>query len=87
MIKYKLMMSKIVHCLRSVSTTKGVCEGCVLGKYHKEMFDKVKAWHAKKPLQLIHSDICGPLENPLFFHANYFLTFIDDYSHKSWINF
>ena len=31
--------------LPTISSTKDVCEGCVLGKHHKEMFDKGKAWH------------------------------------------
>ena len=35
---------KMVLGLPSISSTKGVCEGCVLGKHHKEMFDKGKAW-------------------------------------------
>ena len=46
---------------------------------HGEMFEKGKAWRAKEPLQLIHSDICDPLEVPSISHAVYFLTFIDDF--------
>lgn len=52
----------MVHGLPNISFAKGVCEGCVLGKHHREMIEKGKAWHAKEPLQLIHSDICGSLE-------------------------
>ena len=51
------------------------------------MFDKGKAWCAKEPLQLIHSDICGPLEVPSTSHAVYFHTFIGDFSRKSWVYF
>ena len=51
------------------------------------MFEKGKAWHAKEPLQLIHSDIRGPLEVPSISHTIYFLTFIDDFSRKSWVYF
>ena len=80
------MLSKMVHGLQSISFTKGVYEGCVNGK-HQEIFDKDKSWHAKEPLKLIHSDICGPLETPSSSHAVYFLTFIDDYSRKSWVYF
>ena len=47
------------------------------------MFDKCKVWHAKEQLQLIHSDICGPLETPPLSHVAYFLTFIDDYRKKN----
>ena len=48
---------------------------------------KGKAWHAKEPLQLIHSDIFGPLEFPSLSHTIYFFTFIDDFSRKSWVYF
>ncbi len=77
----------MVHGLPNISSTKGVYEGYVLGKHHREMFEKGKAWRAKEPLQLIHSDICGPLEVPSISHAVYFLTFIDDFSRKSWVYF
>ena len=80
-------MSNMVLFLPSFSSIKGVCEGCVLAKHHKEMFDKGKAWHAKKQLELIHRDMCGPLKTPYLSHAIYFLTFIDDYSRKYWVCF
>jgi len=51
------------------------------------MFDKGKALHAKEPLQLIHSDICGPLETPSLSHTVYFITFIEDFTYKSWVYF
>ena len=81
------LLTKMVHGLPHISSTDGVCEGCVLGKHHREMFEKGRHWRAKEPLQLIHSDICGPLEVPSLSHTVYFLTFIDDFSRKSWVYF
>ena len=69
------LLTKMVHGLPHISSTYVVCEGCVLGKHHREMFEKGKAWCAKEPLQLIHSDICGPLEVPSLSRTVYFLTF------------
>ena len=77
----------MAHRLPNISSTTSVCEGCFLGKHHREMFDKVKNWSAKEPLQLIHSNICGPLEVPSISHAIYFLSFIDDFSRKFWVYF
>ena len=51
------------------------------------MFDKGKARRTKEPLHLIHSDICCPLETPSLYHVVYLLTFIDNYSRKSWVYF
>ncbi|GMF62517.1 unnamed protein product [Phytophthora fragariaefolia] len=36
---------------------------------------------AKKLLEVIHSDVCGPVETPTFSGKLYFVTFIDEYSH------
>ena len=41
------LLSKMVHGLPNILYTKGVCEGYVLGKHHREMFEKGKAWHVK----------------------------------------
>ena len=35
---------------------------------------------AELPLQLIHSDICGPMNVRARHGASYFITFIDDYT-------
>lgn len=41
------ILTKMVHGLPNISSTTGVCEACVLGKHHREMFDKGKSWRAK----------------------------------------
>ena len=38
----KCKCTKMVHGLPHISCTNGVCEGCVLGKHHREMFEKEK---------------------------------------------
>lgn len=42
---------------------------------------------ATKILELIHSDLAGPMENPSIGKAKYLLTFIDDFSHKTFVYF
>jgi len=44
------LLSKMVHGLPPISSTKSVCEGCVLGKHHMEKFEQDKAWHAQEQL-------------------------------------
>ncbi|CAL2230354.1 unnamed protein product [Prunus armeniaca] len=39
-----------------------VCEGCVTGKAHREAFDKNEVWKASQPLELVHSDVCSPMQ-------------------------
>jgi transposase InsO family protein len=38
-------------------------------------------------MDLIHSDICGPMSTPSLNGCLYYLIFIDDFSRKSWIYF
>ena len=77
----------MVTGLPIVSCKDGVCSGCVLGKHHQDSFDKRASWHASTPLQLMHSDLCGPLLAVFFSGFKYFLTFIDDYSIRTWVYF
>jgi len=36
---------------------------------------------SKRPLELIHNDVCGPISPASYDKKKYFLTFIDDYTH------
>src|SRR5713226_4244366 len=56
-------------------------------KYHRDSFDKCASWHASVPLELVHSDLCGSLPYASFSSFRYFLTFIDDYSRRTWVYF
>ena len=54
------------------------CKHCLKGKLTRKSFGK--ATRAKFSLQLIYSDICGPMNVRARHGAYYFITFIDDYS-------
>ena len=41
------LLTKMVHGLPHIYSTNGVYEGGVMGKHHREMFEKGKAWRAK----------------------------------------
>ena len=58
----------------------GTCEGCLKGKCHRLPFPKAVHHRAKKPLELVHSDVCGPMKQKSIGGALYFVTFIDDFS-------
>ena len=36
---------------------------------------------AKKLLEVIHSDVCGPMQTTTFGGSRYFVTFVDDFLH------
>ena len=60
-----------------------MCEPCLAGKAYRKPFGK--APRATHPLELVHSDICGPINVKARHGASYFLTFIDDYSCFSYV--
>ena len=54
-------------------------EGCIFFKHHRENFLVENSYRACTPLEIVHSDICGPMQTSPISGCNYFLTFIDDY--------
>ena len=77
----------MVISLPMVSCKDGVCSDCVLRKYHQDSFEKCVSWHSSNPLQLVHSDLCCPLPTVSFYRFKYLLTFMDDYSRRTWVYF
>jgi hypothetical protein len=70
-----------------IEKTERICEGCIFGKKHRESFPFGKSYRAKDPLEIVHLDICGPMQTPSIGGNTYFLTFIDDFSRNTWIYF
>ena len=81
----QLSSKKMVKGLPHIDFPKQFCEGCVLSKQSRKSFPKEASYHAKKPLELIHIYICGPIIPTSLGKHQYFLTFIDDYTRKIWI--
>ncbi|KAL0341917.1 UNVERIFIED_CONTAM: Retrovirus-related Pol polyprotein from transposon TNT 1-94 [Sesamum calycinum] len=63
--------------LRSLSTRKTTQEAIPSGT----------SWRAKAVLELIHTDVCGPMRTPSHEQNRYFILFIDDYSRMTWVYF
>ena len=62
------------------STRPQVCDACVKGKIHCQPIPRKSDSRATGPLDLVHSDVCGPLQVHSMGGSRYFVTFIDDYS-------
>lgn len=56
-----LAYRKMVEGLPIVKASNKLCSSCVTGKQHRDSFPKKSLWRATKPLQLVNSDICGPI--------------------------
>lgn len=71
---------EMVHGLPYLEKNIVICEGCMLGKQHRESFLSESTWIAQFPLELVHTDICGPMQTKSIFGNKYFLLFTDDYT-------
>ena len=60
------------------------CESCLKGKMTKSPFVG-QLERAKHLLDLIHTDVCGPLNVSARGNYNYFLTFTDDFSRYGYV--
>ncbi|MCO5572500.1 hypothetical protein L7F22_026255 [Adiantum nelumboides] len=81
-----LQRHNMVHDLSLLEMPpRHVCEGCVLGKIHRFAFSQNGSIRATQKLQLVHSDVCGPMRMPYVGNSLYFVTFIDDFSRFCWV--
>ena len=69
----------------SIEQPTGSCESCILGKHHREKIISGVSYRAKAPLELVHIDLHGPMQTPSLTGNVYFMTFIDDFSRKTWL--
>ena len=58
-----------------------------MGKQHRQPFPKKSQSRSSQPLELIHSDVCGPMSVNSVGGSRYFVTFIDDYSRFTTVYF
>ncbi|KAL8170462.1 hypothetical protein V2J09_022266 [Rumex salicifolius] len=63
-----------------------VCSECLKGKHHREYMPLRSLWRASRRLELIHSDICGPISPTFSTQKRYIICFIDDFR-KAWFQF
>ena len=61
------------------------CESCQLVKHTRVPFPKCLDHRTKSHLKLVHTDVWGPSRTESTLGFRYFVTFIDDYSHCTWV--
>lgn len=83
----QLSKKSMVIGLPELEVQHQVCESCVLGKHHREVFPSAATFRAKSPLELVHTDLCGPMQTESIRGSFYVLSFIDDYSRMTWVYF
>ncbi|GAA0160582.1 hypothetical protein LIER_17103 [Lithospermum erythrorhizon] len=80
-----LQCKKMVHGLLEFKNDNFSCIDWLNGKQTRIVFPKEATWRASKLLELVHSDLCGPISPISSSGKRYFILFIDHYSRKCWI--
>ena len=62
-------------------------EACILGKQHRLPFNFGNSRRARYPLELVHIDLVGHIQVTSIGGSTYFMTFIDDFSRRTWVYF
>ncbi|GBP78467.1 Retrovirus-related Pol polyprotein from transposon TNT 1-94 [Eumeta japonica] len=79
---------KLPNCTTSVKLSsqkeKYVCISCLVGKQARQSFPS-NGSRANGLLELVHTDVCGPIQVASIGGARYFTTFIDDFSRKVYV--
>jgi hypothetical protein len=81
------IMSKMVIGLPEIQVDQeGICKGCAEGKIVKNPFPSSES-KATGVLDIIRLDICRPMYTSSSNGYVYYVSFIDDFSRKTWIYF
>lgn len=64
-----------------------VCDGCLMSKQTRKQFPVKSNYNAKKVLELVHGDLCGPFNPETASGYRYFFLLVDDFSRFMWVYF
>ena len=70
-----------------VNEVLSFCPVCSVGKQSRKKFKKLKTVRTSHVGEVVHSDVCGPITPISNGGSEYIVTFMDDYSRKSWVYF
>lgn len=80
-----IQQKQMVKGLPQFTIKDSVCVDCCVGKQTRKSVPKTSQWRANSKLELVHSDVCGPIKPATRSGKRYLLSFIDDYSRKGWV--
>lgn len=80
--RMKFMMEKkmVQGMMFQKTDTVKLCDGCIGGKTAKKKFKSVEEKRSSRKLELIHSDVCGPMQTGSHGGKKYFVSFTDDFT-------
>ena len=74
--------------IRDLPTIKNlsgsICKQCQHGKQNRVRF-KTKEFFTTKPLEIVHTDVCGPMRTTGLKGEIYFVLFVNDFTTMTWM--
>ena len=83
----QLQKKSMVEGLPKLKSEHLECEAYALGKQHREEFPMHIEKKHRELIELIHIDVCGPMQTMSIGGERYFLIFVDDRSRFTWVYF
>jgi hypothetical protein len=78
-------LSTLKHQVPSLGNELSVsCKACQLSKHRRVSFPSRVVSRVSHPFKIVHSDVWGPM-NIASNKFHYFVTFVDDFSHMTWL--
>jgi hypothetical protein len=77
----------MVEGLPMLKNEKVVCDGCALGNMYRDEFPSNTDKKKRDVLDLVHTNVCGPMQTRSLGGTFYFLLFIDDCTRFTWVYF
>lgn len=75
-------MTEDIKIIDNISPDDKLCEACINGKQAWLHLKKEKGKnHIKRPLFVVHTDVYGPITPLTFNDKNYFIIFVDQFTH------
>ncbi|KAG8478423.1 hypothetical protein CXB51_028191 [Gossypium anomalum] len=83
----QMVSKEMVENFTKTVHIEDVCEVCQMGKQARLLFPANTTWRASSKLELVHTDVCGPMRTESLSGNRYFILFIDDYTRYCWVYF
>ncbi|WCJ31588.1 Retrovirus-related Pol polyprotein from transposon RE1 [Euphorbia peplus] len=82
----KVARNQLVEGLPEISFKKNhLCNACQSGKQSRSSFKTKKVISTKRPLELLHMDLFGPVQPMSMGGKKYAFVIVDDYSRFTWV--
>ncbi|UYV63790.1 hypothetical protein LAZ67_2005624 [Cordylochernes scorpioides] len=83
----QMLKNNSAHNFNIQSQNMDTCQVCIQAKHPRTPFKPVLYPQSTRPLDLIHIDLIGPIQEESIGGAKYVLTLVDDFSRKIFVEF